>query len=97
MVDDERHTRVVSRAQSHCVGTGRARRSRPCRAELYVAIGSGYSYAAIDTLLQMIVQRRLPVSLALATKIADWVNAYVYSGDAPRLHELLYVIRSSRY
>jgi hypothetical protein len=67
------------------------------RAELYVAIGSGYSYAAIDTLLQMIVQRRLPVSLAVVTKIADWLNGYVYSGDAPRLHELLYAIRSSRH
>ena len=64
------------------------------RDELYVTIGSGSSYAAIDTLLQMIVQRRLPVSVALVARIDVWSNAYVHSGDAPRLHELLDAIRS---
>lgn len=66
------------------------------RAQLYATIGSGESYAAIDAVLQTIAHRRLPITGELVAKVANWLDAYAYSSDASRLHELLHAIRSLR-
>jgi hypothetical protein len=63
------------------------------RIAVYAAIGAGDCYAAIDTLLETIVHARVPAPPALVAKIVDWLKAYAHHADAPRLHELLNVIR----
>jgi hypothetical protein len=63
------------------------------RAQLYATIGAGHSFTAIETLLQIIARQRLTLSFELVAKIADWLDAYAHSDDAPRLHELLYAIK----
>lgn len=64
------------------------------RTEVYTAIGAGDSYAAIRTLLKTIDRASVPVSPALLTRLADWLNVYAHHHDAPRLHEMLDSIRS---
>lgn len=64
------------------------------RTKVYTAIGAGYSYAAIGTLLKTIDRARVPVSPALIARLVDWLNAYAHHDDAPRLHEMLDSIRS---
>jgi hypothetical protein len=66
------------------------------RAELYAAVGSGESYAVIGTVLQIIAHKSLPVPNELITKLTNWLDAYKYSDDAPRLQELLHAIKSLR-
>jgi hypothetical protein len=64
------------------------------RNEVYTAIGAGYSYAAINALLEAIAGASVPVSLALVARLADWLNAYAHHEDAPRLREMLTAVRS---
>ena len=59
------------------------------RNRIYAAIGSGECYAAIDTALQTMAQRRASMPAELTAKLTDWLGAYAYSADAPRLHGLL--------
>jgi hypothetical protein len=66
------------------------------RAQLYAIIGSGESYIAIDTVLQTMAHQSLPIATELITKLTNWLDAYVHSDDAPRLHELLHAIKSLR-
>ena len=66
------------------------------RVQLYGAIGSGESYTAIDTLLQTMAHQRLPMPTEFIPKLTGWVDAYAHSDDAPRLRELLHVIKSLR-
>jgi hypothetical protein len=61
---------------------------------VYTAIGAGYSYAAIGTLLKTIHRASVPLSPALLARLADWLNGYAHHDDAPRLHEMLDSIRS---
>ena len=64
------------------------------RAQLYATIGSGESYAAIDTVLQTIAYQSLSIPTELISKLTNWLDAYAHSDDAPRLHELLHAIKS---
>ncbi len=66
------------------------------RDQLYVTIGSGESYTAIDTVLQTMAQQSSPIPPELITKLTHWLDAYAHSDDAPRLHELLHAIKSLR-
>jgi hypothetical protein len=66
------------------------------RLQLYATIGSGDSYTAIDALLQTMAHQRLAIPAELIPKLADWLDAYVHSDDAPRLLELLSAIKSLR-
>ncbi|OBI81373.1 hypothetical protein [Mycobacterium sp. 1245805.9] len=66
------------------------------RSRFYAAIGSGESYTAIDTALQTMARQRVPVPSELVAKLTDWLGAYTHSADAPRLHELLRAIESTR-
>ncbi len=66
------------------------------RSQFYAAIGSGDSYAAIDTALQTMAQQSAPIPSELITKLTNWLGAYAHSADAPRLHELLRAIKSMR-
>ncbi|WP_368834394.1 hypothetical protein [Mycobacterium intracellulare] len=63
-------------------------------AKLYAAIGSGESYSAITTMLCLLVRDALPLSAKLIAELSGWLNAYEHSADAPRLHELLSLIKS---
>jgi hypothetical protein len=66
------------------------------RDQLYATIGSGESYTAIRTMLPTIAHQRSLVPPELTAKLANWLEAYAHSDDAPRLHELLRAIRSLR-
>lgn len=59
------------------------------RTQLYATIGSGDSYAAIDTVLQTMAHESFPVPHELVAKLTNWLDAYAHSHDAPRLHQLL--------
>jgi hypothetical protein len=59
------------------------------RAELYAAIGAGNAYTAIVTLLQTIAGETSALSRPLVDRLGDWLDAYRYSVDAPRLRNLL--------
>ncbi|OBK52373.1 hypothetical protein [Mycobacterium sp. 1081908.1] len=65
------------------------------RSRFYAAIGSGECYTAIDTALQTMAQQGAPITSELITKLTEWLGAYAHSADAPRLHELLRVIKSA--
>ncbi|ASL18398.1 hypothetical protein [Mycobacterium intracellulare] len=65
----------------------------PDRDQLYTTIGAGHSFIAIDKMLQIIVQRHLTVPRELVATVAEWLGAYAHSHDAPRLNELLCVIK----
>ncbi|ARV85419.1 hypothetical protein LFT51_28945 (plasmid) [Mycobacterium intracellulare subsp. chimaera] len=64
------------------------------RDQLYATIGSGESYAAIDTVLQTMVRQSSPIPPELIAKLTNWLDAYTHSDDAHRLHELLRAIKS---
>jgi hypothetical protein len=66
------------------------------RAQLYAIIGSGESYTAITSVLQIGACQRLPIPTELITKLTEWLGAYAHSDDAPRLRELLDAISSLR-
>ena len=57
---------------------------------------SGKSYAAIDTALQAITHQSLPLRSELVAKLANWLDAYAHSYDAPRLRDLFNAIKSFR-
>lgn len=59
------------------------------RSQLYVTIGSGDSYGAIETALQTMAHHDLSVPAELIAKLANWLDAYAHSRDVLRLHELL--------
>lgn len=67
------------------------------RAELYATLGSGDSYTAIDTVLQTMAHQISPMAPELVAQLANWLDAYTHSEDAPRLHELLRAIRALRW
>ena len=60
------------------------------RAQLYATtLGSGESYTAIDTVLQIMAHQSFPVPPELVAKLVTWLDAYAHSHDAPRLGQLL--------
>ena len=63
------------------------------RNAVFTAIGAGDCYAAIDALLETIVQASLPVHPSLVARIDDWFNAYLHHAEAPRLYELINAIK----
>lgn len=65
------------------------------RIDLYTAIGAGYSYAAIGTLLDTVARAGVPVCPALVARIADWMTSYAHHPDAPRLREMLTAVRTA--
>jgi len=62
--------------------------------QVYTAIGAGYRYAAIETLIKAIDRASVPIPPALVARLDDWLNAYAHHDQAPRLHEMLHSIRS---
>lgn len=65
----------------------------PDRSAVFTAIGAGDCYAAIDALLETIVQASVPVPPSLVGRIGDWLNAYIHHAEAPRLYELINAIK----
>lgn len=65
-------------------------------AQLYAMIGSGESFTAIDIALQTVTRQGLSIPTELETRLANWLDAYTHSNDAPRLRELLCAIESLR-
>ncbi|HTQ22898.1 hypothetical protein [Mycobacterium sp.] len=65
------------------------------RIEVYTAIGAGYSYTAIGTLLRTIDRADVAISPALEARLDEWLSAYVHHCDAPRLQKILDSIRST--
>lgn len=66
------------------------------RDHLYTIIGSGESYAAIETMLHAMARHSSSISPELTAKLCDWLECYTHSKDAHRLHELLRTITGLR-
>jgi hypothetical protein len=64
------------------------------RIEMYIAIGAGYSYSAIDALLETVTGASVPVSPALVARLAEWLATYTQHEGAARLREILAALRS---
>jgi hypothetical protein len=64
------------------------------RAAIYAAIGSGYSYTAITTLMQASARSGYALPPRVVDRLADWLDAYTHSNDAARLLQLLNAIRT---
>lgn len=62
------------------------------RTQLYAVIGSGESYTAIATMLQILARQSWPITAELITQLTGWLDAYAHSDDAPRLQEMLTAI-----
>ncbi|OBK71428.1 hypothetical protein [Mycobacterium sp. 1165178.9] len=58
-------------------------------AQVYTMIGSGDSYAAIVTLLHTSAHSRCLLPAPLVDGLAEWLDAYAHSRDAPRLREIV--------
>jgi hypothetical protein len=63
------------------------------RAQFYVALGAGYNYNAIDTLLKALHSSDLAVTSALAARLADWLSVYAHHNDAPELRAMIEALR----
>ena len=64
------------------------------RVQLYITIGAGYNYSAINTLLGAVGGSDLTLTDALAARLDDWLSSYAHDSDAPRLKALIDSLRS---
>lgn len=56
---------------------------------IYVALGIGEPFAAIEALVTAIAQNHIPLSDELVATIVTWLDGYVGQNAEPRLRELL--------
>jgi hypothetical protein len=63
-----------------------------CRLEadpIYIAIGIGETFDAIDALITTIVRQRIPVGAAVAATVSTWLDFYRGQDAEPRLRQLV--------
>ena len=69
--------------------------SRPDADRIYIAIGIGETFAAIDALLTAIARNGIPVGDDLAATVATWLDCYRGQDTEPRLRQLLATVKIS--
>ena len=69
--------------------------SRPDADRIYIAIGIGETYTAIDALLTAIVRDRIPLGDDLVATVATWLDRYRGQDTEPRLRHLLAQVKTS--
>ncbi|ORA22917.1 hypothetical protein BST13_35765 [Mycobacterium aquaticum] len=68
--------------------------ARPClrrreRQLIYLEIGGGDPAAAVEVLLQKVVQRDFPLPIGVRRILEIWLDAYTGAAEEPRLRSLL--------
>jgi hypothetical protein len=61
---------------------------------IYIAIGVGETFAAIDALVTAISRERIPLSDELVATLTTWLDCYVGQDAEPRLRELIAEVKS---
>jgi len=56
---------------------------------IYIAIGIGEMFDAIDALITTIVWQRIPVGAAVAATVSAWLDFYRGQDAEPRLRQLI--------
>jgi len=56
---------------------------------IYIALGAGESYEAIEQMLDIAVCRRHPLPATLIGALAAWLDCYVGNEQEPRIRSLL--------
>jgi hypothetical protein len=76
-----------------------AARPHMSRAEadhIYIAIGIGETFDAIDALITAIARERIPVGQALAATVSAWLDCYLGQSAEPRLRDLIAEVKTYR-
>ena len=68
--------------------------SRPDADRIYIAIGIGETYTAIDALLTAIARDRIPLGDDLVATVATWLDCYRGQDTEPRLRQLLAAVKT---
>lgn len=71
------------------VAAARSHLSRVEADPIYIAIGIGETFDAIDALITAIVRQRIPVGVTLAATVSVWLDFYVGQDAEPRLRQLI--------
>ena len=71
------------------VAAARPHLSRAEADHIYIAIGIGETFDAIDALITAIARERIPVGEALAATVSAWLDCYLGQNAEPRLHQLI--------
>jgi len=69
--------------------TARPHLSRPDADRIYIAIGIGETFTAIDALLTAIARQAIPLGDDLVATLATWLDCYRGQDTEPRLRHLL--------
>jgi hypothetical protein len=71
------------------VAAARSHLSRVEADPIYIAIGIGETFDAIDALITAIVRQRIPVGVTLAATVTAWLDFHVGQDAEPRLRQLI--------
>jgi len=63
--------------------------SRTRRDPIYIALGIGETFSAIEDLITFIANERIPLSDDLVAAVSTWLDCYQGHAAHPRLRELL--------
>jgi len=61
---------------------------------IYIALGIGETFAAIDALLTVLARNHIPLSAELGATAASWLDCYLGQDAEPRLRQLLAEIKA---
>jgi hypothetical protein len=61
---------------------------------IYIALGIGETFAAIDALLTVLARNHIPLSAELGATAASWLDCYLGHDAEPRLRQLLAEIKA---
>ena len=68
--------------------------SRPDADRIYIAIGIGETFTAIDALLTAIAREAIPLGDDLVATVATWLDCYRGQDTEPRLRHLLAEVKT---
>ncbi|MEE3750835.1 tryptophanase [Mycobacterium intracellulare] len=68
--------------------------ANPCltedeRSMVFIELGCGENHRAIERILAVVVQNRLPLPAALLDMLTNWLHQYAGSPEEPRLRALV--------
>jgi hypothetical protein len=64
------------------------------RTMTFVELGCGEHYLAIERVLNVVMSRRMTLSMAVIDRLARWLDGYLGSPEEPRLRAMLGEIRA---
>ncbi|MCA2321328.1 tryptophanase [Mycobacterium intracellulare] len=67
------------------------------RTIVFVELGCGESYLAIERVLSALLSARLALPLPILSKLTCWLNGYAGSPEEPQLRMMLAVLRLQHF